>query len=371
MIKQLKLISKFLLALILVIACLASCASVENGKSAYEIAVENGFVGSEKEWLESLKGEKGDKGDVGETGAAGKDATGNGVKDISLEYKWTARGLIAVCTVIMDDGNTVVREYPVPKAAVGISVSESAIYHAVRTDGTIPEITVQIEYADGSCDSIPLDENIIVNGDIDFSKVGKYELSLFYNGASLLVDFYVYDTENPLPIGIISSPVAAFASGGVLQEDRIMSFAEVKYDNGKSETVKLTSDMLVLDGVDTDDQYVFVDVIYAGATFEDGVVLHILSEGTTAASADLFVAETVYCELMGECDIGYIKYLFDGELKNKSVLIVPITADMLSPQFSNTTAGSGSYEISTNRYGINVSGEVDIVVYNPLLGIVL
>lgn len=26
-------------------------------KSAYEIAVENGFVGSEKEWLESLEGD--------------------------------------------------------------------------------------------------------------------------------------------------------------------------------------------------------------------------------------------------------------------------------------------------------------------------
>lgn len=34
----------------------------EDGKSAYEIAVENGFVGSEQEWLESLKGEKGDDG---------------------------------------------------------------------------------------------------------------------------------------------------------------------------------------------------------------------------------------------------------------------------------------------------------------------
>lgn len=28
----------------------------ENGKSAYEIAVENGFKGSVSEWLESLKG---------------------------------------------------------------------------------------------------------------------------------------------------------------------------------------------------------------------------------------------------------------------------------------------------------------------------
>ena len=27
------------------------------GKSAYEIAVENGFIGSEEEWLESLEGD--------------------------------------------------------------------------------------------------------------------------------------------------------------------------------------------------------------------------------------------------------------------------------------------------------------------------
>ena len=37
-----------------------------DGKSAYEIAVENGFEGSVKEWLDSLEGEKGDKGDKGD-----------------------------------------------------------------------------------------------------------------------------------------------------------------------------------------------------------------------------------------------------------------------------------------------------------------
>ena len=35
------------------------------GSSAYEIAVENGFTGSETEWLASLKGEKGDQGEQG------------------------------------------------------------------------------------------------------------------------------------------------------------------------------------------------------------------------------------------------------------------------------------------------------------------
>lgn len=41
-----------------------------NGKSAYQIAVDNGFVGTESEWLASLKGEKGDKGDTGDSGDA-------------------------------------------------------------------------------------------------------------------------------------------------------------------------------------------------------------------------------------------------------------------------------------------------------------
>ena len=57
-----------------------------DGKSAYEVAVLNGFVGSQSDWLLSLKGEqgiqgiqgiqglqglKGDKGDTGATGQAG------------------------------------------------------------------------------------------------------------------------------------------------------------------------------------------------------------------------------------------------------------------------------------------------------------
>ena len=46
-----------------------------DGKSAYEIAVENGFVGTEEEWLESLKGATGATGPAGPTGPAG--ANGN------------------------------------------------------------------------------------------------------------------------------------------------------------------------------------------------------------------------------------------------------------------------------------------------------
>lgn len=87
---------------IVAMASLCVCASTPilltgcdgQGKTAYELAVENGFEGTEKEWLESLKGAKstisisedgywvidgvksnvkatGEKGSKGDPGAAG------------------------------------------------------------------------------------------------------------------------------------------------------------------------------------------------------------------------------------------------------------------------------------------------------------
>lgn len=52
-------------------------AGTFDGQSAYALAVQLGFTGSEAAWIASLKGAKGDKGDKGDTGAQGpKGATG-------------------------------------------------------------------------------------------------------------------------------------------------------------------------------------------------------------------------------------------------------------------------------------------------------
>ena len=40
-------------------------STIKDGKSAYELAKEHGYVGTTEEWLASLKGLKGDKGDTG------------------------------------------------------------------------------------------------------------------------------------------------------------------------------------------------------------------------------------------------------------------------------------------------------------------
>lgn len=60
---------------------------VGNGKSAYEIAVENGFQGTEGEWLASLKGANGQDGTNGADGADGKDGVnGKSAYEIAVEH---------------------------------------------------------------------------------------------------------------------------------------------------------------------------------------------------------------------------------------------------------------------------------------------
>lgn len=76
-----------MIALIMVaimLFCFAGCSG-ENGKSAYEIAVENGFEGTEAEWLESLKGEDGADGSNGHDGTDGTGITVNDLYEAYLE----------------------------------------------------------------------------------------------------------------------------------------------------------------------------------------------------------------------------------------------------------------------------------------------
>ena len=70
-----KFIKIFLIALLL-ITLLTSCGKkvpVTDGKSAYEVAVENGFSGTVEEWLASLIGQN------------GKDGTG--IEKVEIDYK--------------------------------------------------------------------------------------------------------------------------------------------------------------------------------------------------------------------------------------------------------------------------------------------
>lgn len=73
----------------------------KDGKSAYEVAVDEGFEGSERRWLESLKGEQGPVGPQGEQGPQGKPAFQE------MEVFDDGEGNIFVEWVNYEDGNEV------------------------------------------------------------------------------------------------------------------------------------------------------------------------------------------------------------------------------------------------------------------------
>lgn len=87
------------LSLLMLAISFAAC-SAENGKSAYEIAVENGFEGTVEEWLESLKGKDGVSGVNGVDGVNGA----NGVDGI--DGSAGANGIDGIDGVDGEDGKS-------------------------------------------------------------------------------------------------------------------------------------------------------------------------------------------------------------------------------------------------------------------------
>ncbi len=89
------------------VTALSACGGdvhIHAGKSAYEIAVENGFSGTEQEWLASLKGEKG--------------ADGTKVEDVQISYEVDEDGTVyTVFTFTYADGTENIVKTVVPKAA--------------------------------------------------------------------------------------------------------------------------------------------------------------------------------------------------------------------------------------------------------------
>lgn len=80
LIKTLIIVIVMSLPMLLVVSCITPEST--NGKSAYEIAVEHGFIGTEKEWLDSLVGIKGDKGEQGIQGNIGV-----GIENVEVKYE--------------------------------------------------------------------------------------------------------------------------------------------------------------------------------------------------------------------------------------------------------------------------------------------
>lgn len=98
-----------------------------DGYSAYEIALKNGFEGTEEEWLLSLKGEKGERGSKGDRGEKGADGTVS-FEDLTPEQVESLRGEDGVPGVYIGSGN-MPDGYSVQIDPNGDSFSADDIYH--------------------------------------------------------------------------------------------------------------------------------------------------------------------------------------------------------------------------------------------------
>jgi hypothetical protein len=78
-----------------------------NGRSAYQIAVDNGFVGDEQAWLTSLKGAKGDTGPAGNNGIDGANgATGKSAYQLAVDNGFSGTAIDWLASLKGPKGDT-------------------------------------------------------------------------------------------------------------------------------------------------------------------------------------------------------------------------------------------------------------------------
>ena len=112
----------------------------DDGKSAYELAVQQGYTGTLSAWLESLKGDKGDTGATGPAGPAGAP----GKDGVGMDITGATVGQIAKITAVDTDGK------PTAWSPVNMPSGGGETWELIR-DFTLTDDVVQV--------TVNLDEN--------------------------------------------------------------------------------------------------------------------------------------------------------------------------------------------------------------------
>ncbi len=206
--KKLSLVLALLFCLTL---CLSGCSltSSSDGQSAYELAVEYGFDGTEAEWLESLQGEvvyEYNAYDVAvENGFEGSEAEWLA----SLVGDTGAAGSVDV-TITDSSTNTV---YAVSKA---LSSSVAIVCTVTNGYSSGSGVVYQME-DDSNISYIVTNYHVIYDGDESSSSSGGNVwpgMSSGSNGSSSTVD-YIADTIVVYPYGSSTAITATFAGGSI------------------------------------------------------------------------------------------------------------------------------------------------------------
>lgn len=198
------------------------------GKSAYQIAIDNGFEGTETEWLESLKGEKGDKGDQGDKGDKGDQ--GVSVVRVESEYGFTFEGNQCVYfTIYYSNGTQETITSIIPMKAQHMSLENHTMLSLASdaADDAETTLTLSVWYEGANeAETVKVTKNMI-RGIDDLSVPGEYKnVQISYAGC-LIENVEITIEPNFEALNLIDE----YNATGMLQAMAALSTIEV-YEEG-------------------------------------------------------------------------------------------------------------------------------------------
>lgn len=161
--------------------------------TAYDIAVKNGFIGTEEEWVKSIKGEKGDSGlNLTQGGSAYEYALDNGFEGTEVEWLESLKG---------EQGRQGERGLPLKysdltqtqKEELKSNITDQAVTDFVLEDGDITSSKI----ADKAI--TPDKTNFIVSGKNKFDK-NKALIGKVLNSDNTMVDSTTYDVSHNISL---------------------------------------------------------------------------------------------------------------------------------------------------------------------------
>lgn len=156
----------------------------QRGKSAYEVAVDNGFTGTEKEWLESLKGKDGKDGVNGTSGTS--EAVSMNFPNI--KHMLDDRAIIANSDSLEDILRAIVREIVPDGEYTNHIVDFAVVNEKVEVGSTTVEVKGQPHFYVTEQDHRNL-QQIPVSGTLTFT------LSAPFDGEEKQLDILYPDTS--------------------------------------------------------------------------------------------------------------------------------------------------------------------------------
>lgn len=189
--------NKIIALALALIMCLSIAAGCTNGESAYEIAVRYGFVGTEEEWLESLKSSSNVDNDRPSQSIGDVTINNNGKSE--AEYA-SNKGLLSSVSVYTTFKKTVTSggffgrpgtssEYEYYSAGSGV------IYTLDKESGSAYIVTNYHVVYDADCNtSNHISDNIVIF--LYGMDMNKYSIPAKYIGGSMTYDIAVLKVEN-------------------------------------------------------------------------------------------------------------------------------------------------------------------------------